>query len=137
LILVGLVEFGELASQFFLGDVGAVGVENITAIVLERHPQSRSFASLRLRDANAMLAESMGNLHDHLLAAEEGVANELACSQGDSLLTVRHVCVWRIDVSVNLPSKLSRQRFGCWLSIEVAGDEDSWESLLRFVFKIR
>ena len=35
LILVGLVEFGELASEFFLGDVGTVGVEDITAILLE------------------------------------------------------------------------------------------------------
>ena len=30
LVLVGLVEFGEFASEFVLGDVGAVGVEDIT-----------------------------------------------------------------------------------------------------------
>jgi hypothetical protein len=30
LVLVGLVHFGELASEFILGDVGAVGMENIT-----------------------------------------------------------------------------------------------------------
>jgi hypothetical protein len=53
---------------------------------------------------SAMLVDSMVNLHDHLLAAEKRVANELACSQGDWLLAVRHVCDWRIDVSVSLPS---------------------------------
>jgi hypothetical protein len=31
------------------------------------------------------------NLHDHLLAAEEGIANELARSQRDGLLAVRHL----------------------------------------------
>ena len=50
-----------------------------------------------------MLAGSMVNLHDHLLAAEERVANELASSQSDWLFAVRHVCDWRIDVSVSLP----------------------------------
>jgi hypothetical protein len=30
LVLVGLVHFGELASEFILGDVGTVGVEDIT-----------------------------------------------------------------------------------------------------------
>jgi hypothetical protein len=38
------------------------------------------------------------NLHDHLLAAEERVADELASSQRDGLLTIRHVCgIWTID----------------------------------------
>jgi hypothetical protein len=35
LVLVGLVEFGELASEFVFRDVGAVGVENITMNPLE------------------------------------------------------------------------------------------------------
>lgn len=61
LVLVGLVHFGELGSEFILGDVGSVWVEYI---------------------------------NDHLLAAEEGVANELARAQGHGLLTVCHVCVW-------------------------------------------
>jgi hypothetical protein len=30
LVLVGLVKFGELGSEFVFGDVGAVGVEDIT-----------------------------------------------------------------------------------------------------------
>ena len=51
-----------------------------------------------------MLADSTVNLHDHLLAAEKRVANELAGSQGDWLLAVRHICDWRIDVPVSLPS---------------------------------
>ena len=46
----------------------------------------------------------MVDLHDHLLAAEKRVAKELAGSQGDGLLPVRHVCDWRIDVSLSLPS---------------------------------
>jgi len=62
LVLVGLVHFGELASEFILGDVGSVWVEDI---------------------------------NDHLLSAEEGVANELARAQCYGLLTVRHVCVWK------------------------------------------
>ena len=48
LILVGLVEFGELGSEFVLGDVGAVRVEDITVILLECHPQSQSLASPHL-----------------------------------------------------------------------------------------
>lgn len=34
LVLVGLVELGELASEIVLGDVGSVWVEDITIIVL-------------------------------------------------------------------------------------------------------
>ena len=34
----------------------------------------------------------MQNLHDHLLAAEERVADELARSQRNWLLFVRHLC---------------------------------------------
>ena len=39
LVLVGLVEFGELGTEFVLRDVGAVGVENITMNPLECHSQ--------------------------------------------------------------------------------------------------
>ena len=35
LILVGLVEFGKLGSELVLGDVGSVGVEDITVNPLE------------------------------------------------------------------------------------------------------
>jgi hypothetical protein len=91
LVLAGLVEFGKLGSELVLGDVGTVGVEDITATSLECHSKlaipsifsSSSCSSPRTRWAN---------LHDHLLAAEERVANELASSQGDWLLAVRHVC---------------------------------------------
>jgi hypothetical protein len=31
------------------------------------------------------------NLHDHLLAAEEGIADEFARAECDGLLTVRHL----------------------------------------------
>lgn len=44
------------------------------------------------------------NLHNHLLAAKEGVADELARAQGDGLLTVRHLdgCEEAIDPEVCL-----------------------------------
>ena len=48
LILAGFVEFGKLGSEFVFGDVGAVGVEDITIILLECHPQSQSLASPHL-----------------------------------------------------------------------------------------
>jgi hypothetical protein len=49
LILVGLVEFGELASEFVLGDIGAVGVKDITTNPLECHSHSKYPSSPRLR----------------------------------------------------------------------------------------
>ena len=43
LVLVGLVHFGELASEFILGDVGTVGVEDITiSIQLESQSNFKS-----------------------------------------------------------------------------------------------
>jgi len=59
LVLAGLVEFGKLGSEFVLGDVGAIGVQDI---------------------------------NDHLLAAQERVADKFARAQGNWLLTVRHAC---------------------------------------------
>jgi hypothetical protein len=56
------------------------------------------------------------NLHDHLLAAEERVADELASSQRDGLLTVRHVCgIWTIDPIFCL---LSKDRCRCLLGVD-------------------
>jgi hypothetical protein len=59
LVLLGLVEATELLAELLLGDVGAVGVEDI---------------------------------NDHLLAAEQRVANELARAQSHGGVVVGHVC---------------------------------------------
>jgi hypothetical protein len=40
LVLVGLVEFGKLGSEFVLGDVGAVRVEDITMNPLDCYSNS-------------------------------------------------------------------------------------------------
>jgi hypothetical protein len=91
LVLVGLVEFGELASEFILGDVGTVWVEDITI----RTPLELQTIHILILEG---LADSMGDLHDHLLAAKERVADELARSQRDWLFTVRHVCEYEMVV---------------------------------------
>lgn len=39
LVLVGLVQVGELAAELILGDVGAVGVEDVTANHIRDHVQ--------------------------------------------------------------------------------------------------
>jgi len=75
LVLVGFVEFGKLGSELVLGDVGAVGVEDID---------------------------------NHLLAAEERVANKFARTQ--SYWLVRHVCdLVRESIDPDSVWKLSRQ----------------------------
>lgn len=54
------------------------------------------------------------NLHDHLLAAEERVADELASSQRDRLLTIRHVC--GIGRSIRCSVFDVDRVGGCWAS---------------------
>jgi hypothetical protein len=58
LVLLGLVHPAELLAELLLGDVGAVGVQNV---------------------------------NNHLLATQERVADELASSQGNGAVVVRHV----------------------------------------------
>jgi hypothetical protein len=95
LVLVGLVHFRELASEFILGDVCTVGMEDITIRTpLESQFQSW-FKSIICGREDGDLIERQ-NLHDHLLAAEEGIADEFASSQRDRLLFVRHLCGKRI-----------------------------------------
>ena len=71
ILLLGLVELAELATELILGDVGTVGVEDVAVCPLDLgslHPASRT---------------GVLHLHNHLAAAEEGVADELARAQGN------------------------------------------------------
>jgi hypothetical protein len=92
LVFVCLVEFCKLASELFLGDIGAAGVEDITMQLLDLPYDFDVFQS----SADPMLGMGLveittwGYLHDHLLAAKKWVTNELARSQCDWCFTVRH-----------------------------------------------
>jgi hypothetical protein len=61
----GLVQLSELPSEFILGDVGAVWVKNVAATTL----------------AIDSIARDSADVHDHLLAAQQRVTNELARAQ--------------------------------------------------------
>lgn len=115
LVLLGLVHAGELVAELLLGDVGAVRVENVTACAKEPesatlHPPNTFAESLfRLScfgrskwpevrdrcgaiDGNEMQAGSeIGDSHDHLLATEQRVADELARAQRDRRVGVGHL----------------------------------------------
>lgn len=76
ILLLGLVELAELAAELVLGDVGAVGVEDIAACQLDL-------------PSVCPCCDRGVHLHDHLAAAEEGVADELARAQSN--LGISHV----------------------------------------------
>lgn len=140
LVLLGLVEAAELLAELIFGDVGAVGVEDVTEIASSQPkffpampggPQSISFIKacphfsssisgqiyFVYRDAwctagtnqtvremqdgqsdddldgrRIGVSDSEGHSHDHLLAAQQRVADELASSEGDGGVVVRHFC---------------------------------------------
>jgi hypothetical protein len=69
-ILLGLVQLTELATELVLGNVRAVGVEDIAA----QNPSARS---------STMVCPVCLHLHNHLTASEEGVADELARAQSN------------------------------------------------------
>lgn len=88
-VLVGLVELGELLAELVLGDVGPRWVEDVTAVI-------RIVLVCRCRWAEE---DSAVYAHDHLLAAEQWVADKLARAQGH--LAFRHDCggnVWMSGV---------------------------------------
>jgi hypothetical protein len=100
LVLVGLVQLGELLAELILGDVRAVGVQDVTVQQIISPHCSISLAILCARSVFSSVCGGgerrffLGAVeglyaHDHLLAAQEGVANELARAQ--SHLRVRHV----------------------------------------------
>jgi hypothetical protein len=100
LVLVGLVQLGELLAELILGDVRAVGVQDVT---VQQFISPHCSISLAILCARSVFSSVCGGgerrfflgaveglyAHDHLLAAQEGVANELARAQ--SHLRVRHV----------------------------------------------
>lgn len=85
LLLAGLVQLSELGAELVLGDVGAGWVEDIPTRMLGPllYPVLPTLPSL---------ASAPEHLHDHLLPAQERVADELARPQSNWLLTVGHVC---------------------------------------------
>ena len=103
LVLVGLVQLGELLAELILGDVRAVGVQDVT---VQQIISPHCSISLAIRCARGVISSVGGGggrrcilgaveglyAHDHLLAAQEGVANELARAQ--SHLRVRHDDGW-------------------------------------------
>jgi hypothetical protein len=91
LVLVGFVDGGELVTEVVLGDVCAVGVEDVTGSYVSQEPTNKVFA-MNLGDEEDLLSRRrrFGDLHDHLLAGEQSVGDELASSDGD--LRVSHNC---------------------------------------------
>lgn len=77
IVLLGLVESGKLLTELVLGNVRAVGVEDIA----ENISVSPRFL--------AVIVRYILHLHNHLATAEEGVADELARAQGN--LRIGHV----------------------------------------------
>lgn len=74
IFLLGLVKLTELGAELVLGDVCAVGVEDI-AIWQPSDLVDRNYCQYRI-------VYSM-HLHDHLATTEERVADELARAQGN------------------------------------------------------
>jgi hypothetical protein len=85
LLLVGLVETGELLPELLLRDVGAARVEDV---------------------------------NDHLLAAEQRVANELAGAQSDGGVGVGHLRGWMASLSCEVDDQDWRL---CLVSIFLCG----------------
>jgi hypothetical protein len=78
IVLLRLVQLAELAAELVLGDVGSVGVEDVTMSV-RCFPRNPSLPPVCVS----------WHLHDHLAATEERVADELARAQSN--LGVGHV----------------------------------------------
>lgn len=103
LVLGALVQLSELATEVVLGHVGAVWVQDVTvvnvlALALPTSniliPFRRAAVQCIPRSADRVCDRWAGvwmNLHDHLLAAQKRVADELARSQRNGLLAVGHV----------------------------------------------
>jgi hypothetical protein len=77
IVLLGLVQLTELATELVLGNVCAVGVEDIAVVI----PSDSILLNL--------CARQFLHLHDHLTTSEERVADELARAQSN--LRVGHV----------------------------------------------
>ena len=91
-LLVALVELGELGAEVFLGDIGALRVEDVTVggDVLEYNLVEFLFAKVLhcvLCVSRAIFLvgdlEMSGDVHDHLLASEQWVTDELAGAESD------------------------------------------------------
>ena len=106
LVLVGLVKLSKLCTEIVLGDVGAVWVEDVTIMQSQIFLLQKPILPIVPSDANPMPSRRATNsdaamlismlvevhLHNHLLTAQERVADELASAQGHWLLAVCHFC---------------------------------------------
>ena len=108
LVLVGLVKLSKLCTEIVLGDVGAVWVKDVTIMkcqiqnsILHIPPSDADVSSRRATKFDAAMLKSLVllsmmlmevHLHNHLLTAQERVADELASAQGHWLLAVCHFC---------------------------------------------
>lgn len=123
LVLVGLVKVGQLLTELVLGDVGAVGVEDVPKIRENMSDRwfwmvaglvsvcvvfsdcvfvllvalSSGFNVARSRSISTTHRSKgkniRGFLHDHLLAGKQRVADELASPQSDGSVGHFDVCV--------------------------------------------
>jgi hypothetical protein len=138
LVLVGLVQVGQLLAELVLGDVRAVGVEDVPRN--SRKMSDRCFSSLddcivcfdvsllsgvvwsfnflvaRLfDDSTAQFQKSRGGrkgfLHDHLLTGKQRVADELASPQSNGSVGHFGVC-WMEEVSTG-SLRMSNFQFSC------------------------
>lgn len=112
LVLVGLVQVGQLVTELILGDVGPVGVEDVpeqkqlsqsrdsgnafsgilrrivdgvcsTADVLMYFQLVRVVSTSKSSNFSSIGVKERESLHDHLLAGKQRVADELASPQSD------------------------------------------------------
>lgn len=112
LVLVGLVHLCKLATEFIFGDVGAVWVEDITIRMtsLELVSPASLFPSILLCphicQSRGDRIDGQANLHDHLLAAEKRVSNELARTQGNRVRrhAIDHLAINPLDSTDKLVS---------------------------------
>lgn len=92
LILACLIHLGQFATEIILGDIGAAGMEDVTVSLLEYLLPFNCLCRAKRRESprGAGLIGHVGNLHDHLLSIEKRIAQELASSQRDRKVAVRH-----------------------------------------------
>lgn len=90
LVLGSLVKLSELLAELILGNVGAVGVEDVTTSAktqtLEPFLLSHSYippTTIRFAMLAMLMMDRGVRLQDHLLAGEQRVADELASPQGN------------------------------------------------------
>lgn len=110
LVLAALVKLAELGPELVLGDVRARWVEDVTvktSVLVFALPASHvADVSGNLEMLSLSDVSLGGYAHDHLLAAEQRVADKLARAQGH--LAFRHDCGCRFDMSGSVSTVSAR-----------------------------